>query len=82
MLRRNVVHFHPLNTVVSMNMKTKVEQCCAIQPCVHYSLTAISMVREMQGAYQNECLNKRTIMRWHKAFLEVCKPTEKLNSSG
>ncbi len=40
------------------------------------------MVHEMQGAQQNECLNKQTIMWWHKAFLKGRDSTKKLNSSG
>ncbi len=42
-------------------MDVKVEQYCVIQYCVCCGLMVIQTVYEMQGAYQNECLNKRTI---------------------
>ncbi len=45
-------------------------------------LMVTQMVCEVQDAYQKECLNKWEVMQGHKAFLEGCESTEKLNSFG
>ncbi len=82
MARRTVDHIHPPSIVVNTNMDIKVEQWCVIWCCVCRDLTAISMVSGLQDVYQNECLNRRTIMEWHKVFLEEHESTEKLNNSG
>ncbi len=58
-------------------MDVKVERHCVIQYCVYRNLMAIQMVFEMQGAYQNECLNKQAVLQWHKAFLKEHELTEK-----